>query len=120
VPPELGAFHQPRSAHTEDEAQRHGDDHQQHSVEQQLADACPEDQVHGGVPAGGGRHDDDVAQRNQRKEGDQDRQDGDNGNAERRAGALAPARRRRAPGCSGSRQLGCHVVRAVLPWSSAR
>ena len=103
VAAQLGAFHQPGAADTQDKAQRHSHQHQQHGVKQELADAWPEDQSDGGVPPGHCRHVDDVAQRNEGKQCDQHRQDGHDGNAERRAGAFAPARRRRAPRGRGSR-----------------
>ena len=116
-----GAFDEPGAADAQDQAQRHRHHGQQHGVQQEFAHARAEDQGDGGVPAGGGRHEDHVGQRHQGKQGDEDRDDGHDRDAERRAGAFAPARRRRAsPDGPGTASLLVTAATAVLPGSSAR
>ncbi|MNG24795.1 hypothetical protein D3C84_1095590 [compost metagenome] len=98
MPAQRCPFHQPGAGDAQDNAERDAERHQQQGVEEELADALAEDQPDGGFPPRGDGHHDDVPQRDEGKEGNEYGDDGYRGNAERRAGALAPTRRRRTSG----------------------
>ncbi len=68
---QVAALGQPGQRHRQHDGDRHGQRHQQHGVDQQFADARPEDQRRDGLPAGLDRDPDDEAKRQQRQERDE-------------------------------------------------